>query len=362
VRRRFTPPRLVLLAAALALLQACAYAPTTPIALPPPAATAPAPPPALAARIEALGSAFPGKVGIAVKDLGAGWVAAYDGDSLQPQQSVAKLWVALTVFDQVDRGRLALDRKLTVRRRDMSVFSQPMQKELEPSGRLEITVGDLLAKAISRSDNAADDILIRLVGGRRAVQATLYAKGIWGIRPGDELTYLESRLAGVTWRRAYSYGDGFYAARDRTPPALRAGLFALYAADPEDGASARAMVEAIGRLHAGELLSPASTARFLELLEATTTGPQRLKAGAPPGWRVGHKTGTGQDLGALTTGYNDVGIVTAPDGRAYAVAVMIGLTDATIPERQALMAAVTAAAAGEHDRQAGADQLDAAQR
>src|SRR3546814_1627452 len=35
------------------------------------------------------------------------------------------------------------------------------------------------------------------------------------------------------------------------------------------------------------------------------------------GWRIAHKTGTGQDFGRRTAGFNDVGVLTAPDGRRY---------------------------------------------
>jgi len=84
-------------------------------------------------------------------------------------------------------------------------------------------------------------------------------------------------------------------------------------------------------------------------LQQTTTGPGRLKAGLGPGWSIAHKTGTGQDLGDESTGYNDVGLITAPDGRTYAVAVMIAATRRPIPDRQAFMAAVAAAVAAQHD-------------
>ena len=49
--------------------------------------------------------------------------------------------------------------------------------------------------------------------------------------------------------------------------------------------------------------------------EHTHTGPNRLKGGLTPGWTLSHKTGTGQELGGVQAGYNDVGILTAPDGK-----------------------------------------------
>ena len=76
----------------------------------------------------------------------------------------------------------------------------------------------------------------------------------------------------------------------------------------------------------GELLSPASTARLLSIMGNTKTGANRLRGGLKAGWTLSHKTGTGQVLGATQAGYNDIGILTAPDGRSYAVAVMIKKT------------------------------------
>ncbi len=78
------------------------------------------------------------------------------------------------------------------------------------------------------------------------------------------------------------------------------------------------------------------------------TGPNRVKAGVPVGWQYAHKTGTGQELGARQVGYNDVGIMTAPDGSSYAVAIMIGDTRLPIPKRWELMQSVARAVAALH--------------
>lgn len=75
------------------------------------------------------------------------------------------------------------------------------------------------------------------------------------------------------------------------------------------------------------MLSPASTAYLLEVMHEAKTGRQRIKGGVPVGWSYAHKTGTGQELYPRSTGFNDVGIMTAPDGTSYAVAVMIASSD-----------------------------------
>ena len=86
----------------------------------------------------------------------------------------------------------------------------------------------------------------------------------------------------------------------------------------------------------GDLLSAASTERLLGTLSRTKSGPRRLKAGAPESWLVRHKTGTGQVLDIVPqgapadqAGYNDVGILTAPDGTVYTGSFVDGLRDGT---------------------------------
>ena len=96
-------------------------------------------------------------------------------------------------------------------------------------------------------------------------------------------------------------------------------------------------------LKKGELLSRGSTDKLLRIMSNTRTGPQRLKGGLAPGWSLAHKTGTGQVLGPVQSGYNDIGILTAPDGSSYAVAVMIRKTSTPIPARMQLMQNVTRA-------------------
>ena len=309
-----------------------------------------APPPAtarrLARRIAETVRPFQGRVGVAVEAVEAGWRVAYDGEAPYPQQSVSKLCTAIALLGQVDAGRLSLSDPLLVRREDMSVFHQPIQARLTDAG-YRATLGELLQDAIAQSDNAADDILIRRLGGPHAVQAAIAWRGIKGVRCGPEEHVLQSRIAGLTWRPEYSFGRAFWTARDALDPALRKARLDAYLADPDDGATPLALVDLLARLKRGALLSPASTARLLAIMTATTTGPARLPAGLGPGWSIAHKTGTGQDLGDLSTGNNDVGLLTAPDGRSYAVAVMIASTRQPVAARQQLDAAVARAVVAE---------------
>ena len=99
----------------------------------------------------------------------------------------------------------------------------------------------------------------------------------------------------------------------------------------------------LSRLQRGELLSRAPTARLLSILSQVRTGPQRLRGGLAPGWSIGHKTGSGQILNGVQAGYNDIGIITSPEGRHYAIAVLIGRTSVPNQTRMQLMQNVTRA-------------------
>ena len=294
---------------------------------------------------------FPGKTGVAIMRIDGGdWVTGRRLGDLFPQQSVSKTWVAMTVLDQVDQGKLRLGQRVRITRDDLAVFHQPIRDRVVANGEVEETIQSLLEQAIRASDNTANDSLLRTVGGPQAVRSFIARKNLGAIRFGQGERLMQSMIAGIEWRQEYSIDRRFYAARDALPYAQRKAALDRYLADPVDGASPEAIVRALGRLAKGELLSPESTRLLLDIMSRTSSGPNRLKAGIPAGWRFLHKTGTGQILPPVSTGYNDIGIMTAPDGTRYAVAVMIGDTTAPIPDRMAFMQFVSRTVAAYHQR------------
>jgi beta-lactamase class A len=315
---------------------------------------APVAPQALRDRIDALGGAFSGDVGIAVKSIDQGWETGWKDNELYPQQSVSKLWVSITALDAVDKGRVSLGDKVTLTRSDFTVFHQPIRDlVLGNGGSYTTTLADLMLKAITTSDNTANDKLMRIVGGPTAVRKMIAAKHLGAIRFYNGERALQSRIAGLIWSPSYSTGNAFFEARDALPLSVRATAFNRYIRDPYDGAAPSAIVAALARLKRGELLSPASTNRLLDIMAHTHTGPNRLKGGLQPGWTLSHKTGTGQELGRVQAGYNDIGILTAPDGKSYALAVMIKKTSTPLPVRMTLMNNVVQAVITQHDQDSG---------
>jgi beta-lactamase class A len=296
----------------------------------------------IANKIAELGRAFGPGVAISVRDIREGWSTSWNGDRLCPQQSVSKLWVALAVFDAIDRGALRPDEAMIVTRNDLTLFHQPIRALVGDDG-YRATVSELLERQMTQSDNTANDMLLRRIGGPNAIRAMLTRLRISNVRFGPGERLLQSGIAGITWRQAFASGNGFEQARASIPIEKRRAAIEAYAENPIDGAAPNAITLALARLVRGDLLTPTGTQNLLALMERSKTGRARMKAAVEPNWLLAHKTGTGQELGGVVAGFNDVGLLTAPDGHIYAVAVMVARSSRPISERQAIIANVARA-------------------
>ncbi len=288
-------------------------------------------------ELEEIAERFPGEVGIAVYDIAADRMASANGEAMLPQQSVSKLWVTMTALAQADKRDLDLGERVVIRREDLTLFHQPIRDIVRTLGMFSSDYAELIDRALTRSDNTANDRILRRVGGPEEVEEFLDDRDIEGVRFGLDERTKQSAIAGLTWNQSYSYGNSFYEARDELPDAVRRSAFDSYLADPIDGATAEGIALALGRLVRGELLSSVSTEYLLQILSETRSGPNRLKGGLPPGWSIAHKTGTGQFFDGEQSGYNDVGVVTSDGGNQYGVAVLIARTRASYAARMGMM-------------------------
>lgn len=303
-------------------------------------------------RLDALVHDFNGRVGISVRDTRTGLGGGIAADDPFPMQSVAKLAVAIALLDQVDNHRLTLSEPVTLHPEDLSLYWQPVAAAVQAAGPAGYRTdwADLLRRMVVESDNAAADLIIARLGGPAAVQAALEAKGLGGLHIDRDEKHLQTSIACLEWQPAFSDPATLEAAVAAVPLGRRLSCRSTYLNDIRDTVRPAAMTVLLSRLVAGDLLSKPGTRRLLDLMSASTTGPDRLAAGLAPRWRLAHKTGTGPTIEGMALSTNDVGVLTAPDGHTVVVAVFIASTTATRAQAEALIANVARSITGQPTR------------
>ncbi|RDI98226.1 serine hydrolase [Dyella solisilvae] len=277
--------------------------------------------------------ARPGVLGVAVLDLQSGASAGVHADQAFPMMSVFKAPVAAAVLARVDGGSLSLDQPVVIHQADvLSGSAVPSIGAHFHGEQMTFTVGQLLTAAVSQSDNTAVDALIKVVGGPEVVTAFLRAHGIAGMR-------VDQGEAGVS-RVAQDLRPGESEPVDESAQAARARHlrgYQAFLADPRNRSTPEAAVTFLHKLWKGELLSPASTQRLLNLMYAQTI-PNRLRAGLPANVRLADKSGTSWTVDGRIAAYNDIGILSWPDGHVVIVAAFLSDSPATPAARDALFA------------------------
>jgi beta-lactamase class A len=107
-----------------------------------------------------------------------------------------------------------------------------------------------------------------------------------------------------------------------------------FEADPRDHTTPNAYLKLLLAIDAGTAMSPESREFLLDVMSRTRTGPGRLKGLLPRGTPVAHKTGT---LGGVA---NDVGYITLPDGRQFAIAVFTNSSETPASDRDRAIAEI----------------------
>jgi beta-lactamase class A len=287
--------------------------------------------------------AAPGVLGVGLMYLDRGEVFVANGDRRFPMQSVSKMLLGAAALAEADAGRLRLDEVLTVEDADLSPPHSPIA-EAWPKVRA-YTAARLLIAAVGASDNTAADLLMRRIGGPGALTAWLQARRVPDVRVDRYERQLQTEMFGLaSFRPAWRGEAAFVAALRSVPEPLRQAALVRNLTDPRDTATPRGMLMFLSKLAGGELLSAASTRLLLKIMLQTPAGPRRLKAGLPARALLAHKTGTSRTELGLNAATNDVGLITLPDQRRYALAAFLTGSILEDAARDALIADVARAA------------------
>ncbi len=235
-----------------------------------------------------------------------------------PMRSMFKYPLALTALHLADAGKLlpeqrpgdpvsaVLDRMVRFLPEDRIANTYSPLQDRYPNANVDIPLREIIRLAAGESDNAASEILVRIIGGPSVVQGYVRSLGITAFQLQDS----EKGL-------------------DRDPTAQYRNWIEPAAA-----------VQLLERLVTNPPLFPAANAFLVQILTASVTGPDRLRAGLPAGTVLAHKTGTSGTYEGVAAATNDIGLITLPDGRKLAIAVFVTDSRADEATRESVIARI----------------------
>ncbi|WP_144283090.1 class A beta-lactamase, subclass A2 [Chryseobacterium echinoideorum] len=234
-------------------------------------------------------------VGVAVLSIEDNFRYNKNANKKLPMLSVFKFHIAAAVLDRVDQGKLSLDQKIFITKKDLLEDTWSPIREKFPNGNIEMSLGEMIYYTVAWSDNNGCDILLRLIGGTETVQKLMDSKGVKNFRIKNNEEQMHKGIQ-------YLY-DNY------TTPHSLAQLYKDF--------------------YLGKILSKKSTDYLYNIMLNTETGTNKLKEQLPKK-TIAHKTGSSGKTGNLTVAENDSGIVTLPNGKHYSIIVFI--SDSTEPE------------------------------
>lgn len=220
------------------------------------------------------------RLGYYAWDTGTGQVIQQHATQRFPLCSTSKLMIVGAILKASMSQPKLLDKRDHFSRHFLQQAGYaPITKQHVKTG---MTLAALCAAAIEYSDSAAANLLMKQLGGPKAVTAF-----------------------------AHSIGNASFRL-DRWEPQLNTSI----PGDPRDTATPKSMAKSLYALTEGRVLGKQQQQLLIRWLVNSKTGAHRIRAAVPKGWRVGDKTGSGQ---YGTT--NDVAILWPPHHAPIVMAI-----------------------------------------
>jgi beta-lactamase class A len=191
--------------------------------------------------------------------------------------STIKTPILVAFFQDVDAGKIKLDEQLEMTA-DVKV-GQAGELQFLPVGT-KISALETATKMIVISDNTATNMIIKRLGGNVALNQRFKS---WGLTS----TVINNQLPDLEGTNTISTQD---------------------------------LVTLLSMLDLGKLIEPRSRDRFMDIMRRPVTNTL-LPQGIPDEARIIHKTGD------IASSVGDAGIVDMPNGKRYAIAVMVKRPD-----------------------------------
>jgi beta-lactamase class A len=198
-----------------------------------------------------------GRLGVCILDSAASRFTGHRIHERFAMCSTFKMPLAAAVLQRSDAGLLNLETVLPFTQADLMPNSPVTTENL---GKGQMTIAALAEATQKTSDNAAANLLMRHIGGPEKLTAIFRS---WG----DDVTRV-----------------------DRYEPEMNF----VPAGEMRDTSAPMAFAKTAAKiLTTDSILTPVSRDKLITWMRDTKTGAKRIRAGLPPSWKSGDKTGTG---------------------------------------------------------------------
>jgi beta-lactamase class A len=207
-----------------------------------------------------------------------------------PMQSVYKFPLALAVMSEVEKGKFKLNQRVNIEKALSNKFSNSALLKQNPNIDKSMTIDSLIMYMIGYSDNVSSDALFDLVGGVEFTNQYMKKLGYANI-------YMKYNIIDMAQDPKRRY-------ENCTKPSEMSDLLVNF--------------------YQGKILNKSNTSYLLNYMINDSTTHKRIAGDLPRNTIIAHKTGTSDtnDKG-ITTAVNDIGIITLPNGKHYALSVFV---------------------------------------
>jgi beta-lactamase class A len=248
------------------------------------------------------------EIGVAIYGLESGDTITIGNEKHYPMQSVYKFHLALAILNQVDKGVFSLDQEIFIRKKDLNSKTWSPIRKKYPKGNIKMKLSEILIYTIAMSDNNGCDILFKLLGGPQKANDYIKSLGIQEI----SIKATENEMH-KSWKAQFT---------NWTTPL--------------------AAVQLLYKFYTQNILSKNCFNFLLEAMVNSSNSSLRIKGQLPKETIVAHKSGTSDtnDKG-IQAAVNDIGIVTLPDGRHFAIAVFVSNSKEEFETNESIIAEIS---------------------
>lgn len=192
-------------------------------------------------------------VAVSIRGVESNDTLSVNGNILMPMMSVFKFHIALAVLNKVDQGKLQLNQRFFIKKRDLHPGTWSPIREEYPDGNIYLTLDQLLRYTVSHSDNNGCDLLLNIIGGTKTVQRFINKQRI------KPFTIKVNEQQMSSWKNLYV-----------------------------NTTSALATTDLLEKFYKGNVLKQPTTRYLYQIMVETSRGLTWMKAGLPAGTELAH--------------------------------------------------------------------------